>query len=296
MCIIDKTLEVKIQEDNYKIFDLTSKYLNYEPNFITKEKIEEILKCGVSTEYAFITLLTAYFGLDVTKNIQDKDLFNNYLSKMVYQLDASVYYTNPYYKNIKIPNVKIGNCKLKYGKYEAFEGFVCNDIIRIKDGRQIPQLGFFETKFLYPAIYENNRLWMSVTPNEIETMKEPVYKAFGDILTFGLGLGYYAYMVSEKSNVNSVTIVENNDNIIKLFEKYILPQFENAQKIKIINADAFEYAEKYMSNQIYDFVFVDLWHDVSDGIEMYLKMKEYETKNPDTEFTYWIEKSIQCYL
>ena len=24
----------------------------------------------------------------------------------------------------------------------------------------------------------------------------------------------------------------------------------------------------------YDFVFTDLWHDVSDGIDMYLKMKQ----------------------
>ena len=29
----------------------------------------------------------------------------------------------------------------------------------------------------------------------------------------------------------------------------------------------------------YDFVFTDLWHDVSDGIDMYLKMKEYEKQS-----------------
>ncbi len=296
MCTINKTLEAKIKEDNYKIFDLTSRYLIYESSFITKEKIEEILECGVSTEYAFITLLTAYFGLDIIKNVEDKYLFNNYLSKMVYQLDTNVYYNNPFYKNIKIPNVKIGNCELKYGKYEAYEGFVCNDIIRLKDGRQSPQLGFFETEFTFPTVLENDRLWMSITPNEIATMKEPIDRAFGNILTLGLGLGYYAYMISEKNNVKNLTVVENNDNIINLFKRYILPQFKNAQKIKIIKADAFEYAEKYMLKQKYDFVFVDLWHDVSDGMEMYLKLKEYEIGNPKTEFAYWIEKSIRCYL
>ena len=39
---------------------------------------------------------------------------------------------------------------------------------------------------------------MTITPDEIETMKEAVDQAFGNVLTFGLGLGYYAYMVSEK--------------------------------------------------------------------------------------------------
>ena len=68
------------------------------------------------------------------------------------------------------------------------------------------------------------------------------------------------------------------------------------EKIKIIKADAFEYARKHMPKGKYDFVFTDLWHDVSDGIDMYLKMKKYEKQCPDTVFSYWIEKSILCYL
>lgn len=51
-----------------------------------------------------------------------------------------------------------------------------------------------------------------------------------------------------------------------------------------------------MSKGKYDFVFTDLWHDVSDGIDMYLEMKKYEEQSPDTTFMYWIEKSILCYL
>lgn len=51
-----------------------------------------------------------------------------------------------------------------------------------------------------------------------------------------------------------------------------------------------------MAKEDYDFVFTDLWHDVSDGIDMYLKMKKYEAQNPNTVFAYWIEKSICCYL
>jgi hypothetical protein len=37
-------------------------------------------------------------------------------------------------------------------------------------------------------------------------------------------------------------------------------------------------------------------YGVSDGIDMYLKMKKFEGNSPKTEFTYWIEKSILCYL
>ncbi|MEC5425252.1 hypothetical protein QGM71_17340 [Virgibacillus sp. C22-A2] len=286
----------KITEDNYKVFALLSNYLNNAPDFINKEEIDELVKDGVSHEYAFLVILAAAFGLDVVDNPEDKELFNEYFKKMIHKLEANDYYNNAYYKNIKIPTIKIGNTELKYEKYKPFEGFVCNDIMKTKEGRQIPQIGFFETEFMFPAILENDRIWMTITPNEIETMKEDIDKAFGNVLTFGLGLGYYAYMVSEKETVESVTVVEINEDIINVFNKYVLPQFKNAEKIKIIKADAFKFAEKNMSTSKYDFVFTDLWHDVSDGIDMYLKMKKYERLSPNTVFTYWIEKSILCYL
>ncbi len=291
-----KTTKDRIKEDNCRVFALLSNYLNNNPGLISREEIAEIVMSGVSCEYAFAVLLAAGCGLDIVDNAPDRDLFNLYFSKMVHQLDASAYRDNPYYKNIKIPAVKIGNSELKFEKYKPFEGFVCNDIIRTEEGRQIPQIGFFENEFIFPAVMENDRIWISITPNEIETMKEVIDQTFGSVLTFGLGMGYYAYMVSEKENVENITVVENNEDVIELFSKYILPQFKNAHNIRIIKAEAFEYARNHMSGRKYDFVFVDLWHDVSDGIDMYLRMKKYEKQSPDTVFSYWIEKSILCYL
>lgn len=116
------------------------------------------------------------------------------------------------------------------------------------------------------------------------------------MLTFGLGLGYFAYMVSEKNDVSAVTIVEQNKDVINIFKRYILPQFRNGGKIKIVKGDAFRYAGEQIAKEDYDFVFTDLWHDVSDGLDMYIRMKEYEKLCPDTVFSYWIEKSMKCYL
>jgi len=286
----------QIKQDNRKIFALLSNYLNNAPDFINKDEMEEIMALGVSSEYAFAVVLAAAFGLEIDDNAADKQLFNNYFTRMLHRLDADEYANNPYYKNIKIPAKKISGSELRYETYKIYEGFVCNDIIRTEDGRQIPQIGYFESEFRFPAVLENDRIWMTITPNEIETMKEAVDEAFGSVLTYGLGLGYYAYMVSEKENVESVTIVDSNKDVIELFRSSILPQFSNAHKINIIHADAFEFAQKQMAEGGYQFVFTDLWHDVSDGIDLYLKMKAYEQQCPDTVFSYWIEKSILCYL
>ena len=47
-----------------------------------------------------------------------------------------------------------------------------------------------------------------------------------------------------------------------------------------------------MVNEKFDHAFVDLWHDASDGVELYIKMKKLEAKNSKTEFSYWIEKTL----
>lgn len=285
-----------IKKDNYQVFGYLSNYLNQAPDFIKKEDIDELVEVGVPEEYAFRTILASAFGLDIVDDQTDKLLFHNYFNQMIHQLKVNDYMNNPYYQKISIPSLKIGQSELKYEKYQAYEGFVFNDIIEQENGRQIPQVGFFSTEFEFPAILENGRIWMTITPNEIETMKEPVDRAFGNVLTFGLGLGYYPFMVSEKDNVEQVTIVESNQDVIDLFKTYILPQFTYRDKVNIIKADAFEYAEIQLAKQNYDYIFTDLWHDVSDGIDLYLKMKQYEKHSPTSIFSYWIEKTILCYL
>lgn len=285
-----------IGQDNRSVFAFLSAYLNNAPDLIKKEEIDEIVGCGVTSEYAFCLLLAAAFGLNINENADDNDLFNHYFLNMGHKLNGNTYSDNPFYKNIQLPNLKIGTCELRYEKYQPFEGFVCNDILQTETGRQIPQLVFFETEFPFPAVLENDRIWMTITPNEIETMRGAVDQAVGNVLTFGLGIGYYAYMISEKETVARITVVENNEDMIQLLNRCLLPQFKNAQKIRVIQADAFEYAQQHLSAEKYDFVFTDLWHDVSDGIDMYLRMKKYEKESPGTAFMYWIEPSILCYL
>ena len=161
--------------------------------------------------------------------------------------------------------------------------------------RVIPQLGYFEEAFQYPAVYQNGRLWMSVTPNEINTMKEPISKARGKTLTFGLGLGYFAYMCAIKEDVTIVTIVEKDKSVIQLFEQNILPQFVCKDKISIICDDAFDFLDKMRDGEYY-YAFVDIYHDAGDGAEIYKKFKKQQNKFKTTQFDFWIEKTIKYYI
>ena len=287
----------KINKYNSTILEKLSLYLNLKADFIKGNIIDELVnECNLKKEEAFSILLAEICGFDIENNPEDMDLFEKYFPHMIYHLNEEEYKNNLYYKNIKIPDIKIGRWKFQKEKYNPYEAFVFNDFKKQDDGRIIPQIGFFDCEFTYPAVLENGREWMLITPNEIETMKSSIDEANGKVLTYGLGLGYYAYMVSEKERVSSVTIIERDEDVINLFEKYILPQFDYMDKVKIIHDDAFSYAEKHMKDGNYDFVFTDLWHDPSDGIDMYLKMKGYEKMNPKSRYMYWIEKTILCYL
>lgn len=287
----------KIAEHNKIILEKLSLFLNFHVDSINEELVNQLANnCKINKQESFSILLAEACGLDIINNSNHMEIFRGYFTYMIHLLDQKQYKDNPYYVNIKLSNIKQDRWTLKWEKLNAYEAFIFNDLETMQDGRIIPQIGFFDTEFAYPALLENERVWMSITPNEIETMKYPIAEAQGKVLTYGLGLGYYAYMVSEKENVSSVTIVERDAEVISLFKKYILNQFPHKEKINIIHADAFSYAEKYMALEQFNFVFTDLWHDPSDGIDLYLSMKQYEPLNKSCTYMYWIEKTLLCYI
>lgn len=282
-----------LKSRNAELLAMLSSYLNFHSDYVRASDIKEIMSAGADMEKAFALLIANASGLDTEG--KDKVFFNDYFPYIFHKLDTTEFTENPYYRNIHLPEKKSGDIEYGTQAYKPFEGFVCDDIIEMPDGRLLPQIGFFTREFRYPAILEKGIEWMTVTPNEIRTLCEPAEQAHGRVLTYGLGLGYYPYIISEKKEVESVDIIERNETIIKMFRRYILPQFPHRSKIHIISGDALEYMQTICDGQ-YDFVFADLWHDAGDGKPLYLKIKEFEKKYPRTEFAYWIEKTIKCYL
>lgn len=274
------------EEYNNIFLNKLSIYLNNYSDYITEDMINSVIcDSDISKEKAFQILIATI--LDIYDN---KKMMDYYVKNSFKLLDIDKYQNNLYYKNIKLDSIKGRNWQITIQSYKPYEAFVYNDLKKI-DKRIIPSIGFFDREYKYSCVMQNNREWMLITPNEIETMEKPINNAFGNVLTYGLGLGYYAYMVSLRENVTSITIVENDPEVIELFVQYILPQFKYKDKIKIICEDAYDYAKRKIK---YDYVFVDIWHDPSDGVDAYLKFKSLERK--DVIYSYWIEDTIKYYL
>ncbi len=276
---------------NFRLTQMYAQYLERYPELISADMVNALTMDGdITVKEALVAILSEMFALSFD-NPDDRFMIMNYLTPSVRVLDAERYTENPYYKNIKIPNVKDGAWEFRTESYAPYRAVVAGDVIF--DGFcEVVPLGFFTERFDFPAVLEDGNEWMTLTPVDLDTCDDAIDAAEGNVITFGLGLGYFAYMASEKPSVTSVTVIEKSPNVIKLFKKHILPQFENKEKIHIIEADAFEYAEHVMPSENFDFAFVDTWRDSSDGAPMYSRMKPLEALSPNTKFMYWIENFL----
>ena len=285
-------------QNNRRLMRLYSAYLSDTPCLVSKEMVEELCSsCGVFPAYAYASCLSAFFGLDTEHSAEDRRFEREYLFPSVKQLDPKKYTENPYYRSIRMPESETqGNWELRQETYPACRAFVCGGPCLSASFLEYPQIGFFMEPFRFPAVLENGNEWMTLTPVDLDTAEEAISDARGKALTFGLGLGYFAFMASQKECVHTVTVVERSPDVIRLFQTYILPQFPHKEKIRIVCADAFEYAEHVMPQEHFDTAFVDTWRDVSDGLPMYLRMKRLECYSPHTKFSYWIEDMILSHL
>ncbi len=285
--------EKEIRAYNAKTMHLLSLYLNLTEDFITPDIILALTEeFGITNEEAYATVLATACGLETAG--RDRVYFENYFLPMVKELDPLEFELDPYYERVKLPNVHSGKWELKTMTLAPCCAFVRDDPAVYPDGRMIPSIGFFMRPFSYPAALEGGREWMTLMPNETVTTLPAVYRAHGRVLTFGLGLGYFAFRAAMKEEVKSVTVVELSSDAARLFEEHILKWIPHPEKVRVVVEDAFSFLDSMKAGE-YDFVFADIWHDVSDGRPLYHRFKTYEARFPETEFTYWLEDTILCY-
>ncbi len=288
----------QIDRCNRLLLEGMSEYLDFRADFIDRDAIAELTADGAMTaDEAFSLMLAALLGLSVSENRLHREIYEAYFPRMLCPLNAAEFRADPYWRQVKLPAVKAGKWELCTQQFKPYEAFAAGDLCWCPDGRLIPRIGYFKEAFSYPAVLEFGREWMFITPNEVITMAPHVEAAFGRVLTYGLGLGYYAFLTARRDEVESVTVVERDGDLIGLFNRYILPQFgEAGKKIRIVQADAFDYAATRMGEGgFFHYVFTDLWHDPSDGVALYQRMKALEHHSPGSTFGYWIEDTLRCY-
>lgn len=243
----------------------------------------------------------AYLNLlrSLDRTLEEANAYNAYLVEGVpfeelglpkpVLLDPKDYETS-YGKEVHPESFEKDGIYLGYRHYEPYQGFVYDEIeVDPKTFYEKTPFGYFKEPFPYLSLEENGVNWMSITPHEINTMREPLRKMRGKILVLGLGLGYFAYETLKKEEVTSLMVVDNDPSILCLFQERIAPFFPKKKPFSLLEGDAYQALEKASE---FDSVFIDLWHMPDDGLPLYLKALPYEEKAANTHFEYWIEKSM----
>lgn len=248
----------------------------------------DLSKMQINNKEDFISLFMEALELDDTDQ-ENIDFINKYIGGNLKKLDDTIFTNNPYFKHVRPQIKKIGDYALTLDHYYKNQAFAYDDITIDDNYSEISNIGYFDHKVSFLALSYKGEIWMNISPNEINTMQPSINEAKGNVLVYGLGLGYYPFMIALKDDVKSITIIEKDKNIIDIFKKNLFQFFKNKEKINIVEADAFDYLE---SSPKYDYVFVDLWHNPIDGLPIYLKFKECEQK--DTKYFYWLENGLKA--
>lgn len=205
-------------------------------------------------------------------------------------IDANEWNNNPYVKNINFDCLK--DSHFSYEKVLIEKGYLFN-VDAIMDDKDKELKDWLKLRALSKDIealflYQDNKEWMMAVPSESSTNDPYALKAKGNVVTFGLGIGYFTYMALLNKNVKSITVIEKSKEVIRLFNT-IKDQFINNEKIKIVNGDAFDYFNKdYLDN--FDYIYVDIWRSSDDGRAIIEKLLE-QYNPPLNTCDFWIEKS-----
>ena len=101
---------------------------------------------------------------------------------------------------------------------------------------------------------------MSDTPMEKRTNATAVVNATGDVLIGGFGLGMVVLAMQDKPDVHSITVIENNKEIID----NIAAALPLNEKVKVIHGDVYEW--KPQRGKKYDAIWLDIWDNINSDI------------------------------
>lgn len=206
-------------------------------------------------------------------------------------ISSKDYQNSPYNKSIKLDSIQSTEFSYRTETIHPNELFSISSIQfdpkrELNDSMRLVAL---DESYLATFLYQNDEVWMLDAPSEAETINPYAEKAFGNVLTFGLGIGYFPFMAMLNSKVKRITVIEKSKSVIEMFNQYIKPQFPKEIEFNIIEGDAFDWFNEATLTR-YDYIFVDIWQSNQDGLLVIEQLLE-KYNPPFSKVNFWIETS-----
>lgn len=129
-----------------------------------------------------------------------------------------------------------------------------------------------------------NEIVMSDTPMEQDTNRGFLWRANGDVLIGGLGMGMLLHPLQLAPEVRTITVIEKHPEILELVKK---SGFKFKKKTRVIIDDIFTWVpDKY---DVFDCIWFDIWNSI--GGENYADMKKLHRR-----FARKLNRPYECYM
>lgn len=266
--------------------------IKIEPTIQVHETMHNLIR-SMTDMQDYLAVVLEYIGevLSPQREQELLKLFKKYnIPQASLRYNVHTLAANPYFRDIRLENVNTPT--VSYTESVITKRTLINMGFHQPLGKYLfhyHPVGYFDTDVHLPALTEGDKIWMSPAPSEIASMQLGVENGHGHCLTFGLGIGVLPYLWLLKSELESVTVVEINADVIDLFCQYIQPQFKTNKKLNIIHGDVLDYYNAEFLSQ-FDYIYVDCWESNADGLELYTKLMEKQIYVSNID--YWIEDSI----
>ena len=163
-----------------------------------------------------------------------------------------------------VPEQKIGSASVKHFTITEPEARFNNMRAAMHGGRREDEV----EPGRFARLMVSGGLMMSDTHGERWSNWVACRDAKGDVLIAGLGLGMLAVAMSLKESVRSITIVENNSDVIALVGPHIA-----SEKITVVHGDIFTWLPG--RGQKWDCIWFDIWpHVCTDNLKQIAQLHQ----------------------
>jgi hypothetical protein len=160
---------------------------------------------------------------------------------------------------------------VSFGKYTITRDInninVANNIIDYYNGNHLIKLFNYNFKMMK----NGDEPVMDTSDFEVLTNKYFLDNATGDIMVFGLGMGFIIFPLLDDPSITSIKIVEYDQEVIDYVGNIIKYRDIN-NKVTIVLGDVKTYYQNN-TNEFYDFIYIDYWGELNENA--YDEMLEY---------------------
>ena len=141
----------------------------------------------------------------------------------------------------------------------ALEPRVIGRLVLSRESGPRPELGYMYVEKRrtplrdVPVLRLDGRVWMSLTPMEVQSGFLPICRAHGRVGTAGLGLGYFVRRVLDKPDVDRVVVYEVRREVLELYER----TFGTHPKLELRHANA-----RLLEGERWDFFYADMYRQL----------------------------------